>query len=188
MTTECCAYAQVPYRIRDYQAIQRDSQETIDFDYDLAEVIEQRVARLGADGKLLAGTDGTPQHVTMLEKLLLPALVKVTNFVPTGGVWLNTQRPEWNDANNALVGSGLSVVTACYLRRYCVFLLQWLSRHDLPESIPVSREVTVLVNNVAEILQSHRDLFVGDRSYLRTMLFVESQERSCGAHPSFACL
>ena len=164
LTTECCAYAQVPYRIRDYQAIQRDSQETIDFDYDLAEVIEQRVARLGADGKLLAGTDGTPQHVTMLEKLLLPALVKVTNFVPTGGVWLNTQRPEWNDANNALVGSGLSVVTACYLRRYCVFLLQWLSRHDLPESIPVSREVTVLVNNVAEILQSHRDLFVGDLS------------------------
>ena len=31
---------------------------------------------------------------------------------------MNTQRPEWNDANNALVGDGVSVVTLCYLRRY----------------------------------------------------------------------
>ena len=35
---------------------------------------------------------------------------------------MNTQRPEWNDANNALVGKGLSVVTLCYLRRYHCFL------------------------------------------------------------------
>ncbi|MCC5021732.1 MAG: hypothetical protein J6386_02535 [Candidatus Synoicihabitans palmerolidicus] len=30
---------------------------------------------------------------------------------------MNTQRPEWNDANNALVGYGVSVVTLAYLRR-----------------------------------------------------------------------
>ena len=42
----------------------------------------------------------------------MPALVKLSNLVPGGGVWLNTQRPEWNDANNALAGWGLSVVTS----------------------------------------------------------------------------
>ena len=31
---------------------------------------------------------------------------------------MNTQRPEWNDANNALAGFGLSMVTACQLRRH----------------------------------------------------------------------
>ena len=31
---------------------------------------------------------------------------------------MNTQRPEWNDANNALVGNGISMVTLYYLRRF----------------------------------------------------------------------
>ena len=71
------------------------------------------------DGKLLLDNDGgNLQSATMGAKLLLPALVKLSNFVPDGGIWLNTQRPEWNDANNALVGNGLSIVTTCYLRRY----------------------------------------------------------------------
>ena len=34
---------------------------------------------------------------------------------------MNTQRPEWNDANNALVGNGVSMVTLCYLRRFLVY-------------------------------------------------------------------
>lgn len=174
LTTECCAYAQVPYRIRDYESIQRDPQETIDFDHELAEEIEQRVTRLGADGKLLPGDDGTPYHVTMLEKLLIPALVKVTNFVPGGGVWLNTQRPEWNDANNALVGSGLSVVTACYLRRYCEFLIRWLSRGELPKSIMVSREINSLVSNIARTLNSNSELFSGDLSDAQRKKIVDA--------------
>ena len=41
----------------------------------------------------------------------MPLLVKLTNLVPDSGIWLNTQRPEWNDANNALAGWGLSLVT-----------------------------------------------------------------------------
>ena len=60
--------------------------------------------------------------VSLAEKLLVPLLVKLSNLVPGGGIWLNTQRPEWNDANNALAGWGLSVVTVCYLRRYLAFL------------------------------------------------------------------
>jgi hypothetical protein len=35
----------------------------------------------------------------------------MSNFIPEGGIWMNTQRPEWNDANNALVGNGVSMVT-----------------------------------------------------------------------------
>ena len=34
----------------------------------------------------------------------MPLLAKLSNFVPDGGIWMNTQRPEWNDANNALGG------------------------------------------------------------------------------------
>jgi len=172
--TECCAYAQVPYRIRGFEAIRRDPQTTIDFDHDLADVIEERVSRLGADGKLLPGSDGVPRHVTMLEKLLLPALVKVSNFVPGGGVWLNTQRPEWNDANNALVGSGLSVVTACYLRRYCEFMVQWLSREELPESIPVSSEIASLLSNISNTLDSHAEVFSGGISDVQRKQIVDA--------------
>ncbi len=49
-------------------------------------------------------------------------LAKAGTLVPGGGLWLNTQRPEWNDANNALVGNGLSVVTLAHLRRFLAFI------------------------------------------------------------------
>ena len=52
----------------------------------------------------------------------MPLLAKLSNFIPGGGIWLNTQRPEWNDANNALAGWGLSMVTARYIRRYLGFI------------------------------------------------------------------
>ena len=62
---------------------------------------------MGTDGRLLRDADGAVIHVTMVEKLLVLLLAKLTNLVPEGGIWMNTQRPEWNDANNALVGKGL---------------------------------------------------------------------------------
>ena len=68
-------------------------------------------------GELVHGADGELVRVSLGEKLLLTILAKVVNLVPDGGIWMNTQRPEWNDANNALVGKGLSVVTLAYLRR-----------------------------------------------------------------------
>ena len=68
-----------------------------------------------------ATRSGQVFHVTLAEKLLVLLLAKLANLVPEGGIWMNTQRPEWNDANNALVGKGLSVVTAAYLRRFIVF-------------------------------------------------------------------
>ena len=124
------AYANVPYRIRDFEALLANPKSTVDYDDDLAERIEARVEEIGADGKLVLGRDGAVLQVTLLEKLLVPLLGKLGNLVPGGGIWMNTQRPEWNDANNALVGQGLSMVTLYYLRRYVRFLQELLE----PES------------------------------------------------------
>ena len=108
---------------------------TVDYDEGLAERIEHRVASMGADGKLVLDANGEVYQVNLLEKLLVPLLSKLGNLVIDGGIWMNTQRPEWNDANNALVGQGLSMVTLYYMRRYVRFLQQLLaedSRIDRP--------------------------------------------------------
>ena len=78
-------------------------------------------------------------QVTLLEKLLVPMLSKLSNLVVGGGIWLNTQRPEWNDGNNALVGSGVSFVTLCYLQRYTQFLKTILA--SCPQQIDLTDAV-----------------------------------------------
>jgi hypothetical protein len=115
------SYADVPYRIRPYDSILRDSKNTLDFDHEHAEEIADRTAFIGSDGRLLVDRNGKVAHATLAEKLLVPALAKLGNLVVDGGIWMNTQRPEWNDANNALVGYGSSMVTLAYLRRYFAF-------------------------------------------------------------------
>ena len=115
------AYTAVPYRIAGYEAMQRDPRSTITFVAEQHEAIREREAREGTDARLVRGADGGVLHVNLTEKLLLLALVRLANLVPGGGIWMNTQRPEWNDANNALVGYGVSVVTLAQLRRYLVF-------------------------------------------------------------------
>ena len=119
------SYANVPYRIKSFGAVLENPKSTVEFDYQLAEEIERRVNKIGADGKLILDSNGEVYRVNLVEKLLVPLLAKLGNLVIDGGIWLNTQRPEWNDANNALVGYGLSMVTLYYMRRY-VRLLQRL--------------------------------------------------------------
>jgi len=116
------SYARVPYLIKGFDALVHDPRHSIQFDSDLHKRLLARAEELGNDGKLQADKAGEVLHVSLAEKLLVPLLVKLSNFVPGGGIWLNTQRPEWNDANNALAGWGLSLVTVCYLRRYLTFL------------------------------------------------------------------
>jgi len=147
-------HAEVPYRIRGYDAIKTNPRDTIDFDWTLAKRIEERVEAVGADGKLLRNQRDEIHHVTLIEKILTLSLAKLSNFVPDGGVWLNTQRPEWNDANNALVGNGLSMVTTCYLHRWFAFLEDWIGR-DTSVSYPVSEEVASLMEEVLRILEVH---------------------------------
>lgn len=143
---EVCVYANVPYKIRGYDAIIMDPRETIDYDHVLAAEIEKRVAQIGGDGKMSWDAQGRLMRANLLEKLLVTSLTKLYNFVPEGGIWLNTQRPEWNDANNALVGNGLSVVTLGYLRRFIVFFIDLMDELD-------GREVT-LNKPVADLLDA----------------------------------
>ena len=149
-----CTYLDIPYRIGGFDRCCRDPQNTIDYDQQAAEEIAKRVDEVGTDGKLLTTSHGHPYRVSMMEKLLVPLLAKLTNFVPGGGVWLNTQRPEWNDANNALVGRGLSVVTTCYLRRYLTFMIDWLGsqRDSIPSTSPISVEVLELMEAIERVV------------------------------------
>lgn len=166
-------HAEVPYRIRSFEDIRKDPRNTIDFDWDLAEDIEERVARLGADGKLLRNHTGRIHHVNLVEKLLTLSLAKLSNFVPDGGVWLNTQRPEWNDANNALVGNGLSMVTTCYLHRWFAFLEDCIG-HDAAVQYPISEEVATFWFEI-------RDLLAASRASAREGFTPESRGRMVAA-------
>jgi hypothetical protein len=153
LTKECFSFANVPYRIKKYADVLVDPRDTIVFDESLDREISEQVKLNGEDGKLLQ-SDGQICHASLLEKLLIPSLAKMFNLVPGGGIWLNTQRPEWNDANNALVGNGLSVVTACDLRKYICFLREWISTMDCPAFV-LSVEVSTVLRNQMSVLFSH---------------------------------
>ena len=120
------ASSNVPYRIKSYKEIVADPRNTIAFDRELSSKLKEFSAKAGSDAKLVTA-DGKPGSdevalVTLATKLLQVVIAKMANFVPGGGIWLNTQRPEWNDANNALAGYGLSMVTLYYLHRFVKFL------------------------------------------------------------------
>ena len=132
-------YANVPYRIKPFASLLQDSKNTVDYVHDLADEIAQRVDHIGADGKLLLDDNAEVYLVNLLEKLLVPLLAKLGNLIVGGGIWLNTQRPEWNDANNAIVGQGSSMVTMYYLRRYLHFLDKLISEEH--EEFELSSEV-----------------------------------------------
>ena len=150
------AFANVPYRIAPFEQLVRNPKDTIEFDSTAATAIAERVDRLGADGRLVLDASGGVLHVTLLEKLLIPALAKISNFVPRGGIWMNTQRPEWNDANNALVGYGLSMVTLAHLRRYLQLVDELTS--NLADEVPISADVVVWIERIVSVLESHEHL------------------------------
>ncbi len=156
LTKPMFSYANIPYRIKPYADLLKDAYNTIDFDWELEREIELRVRDIGSDGKLTYTRSGRILMVTLAEKLLTLLLAKLVNFVPEGGIWMNTQRPEWNDANNALVGKGLSIVTLCYLRRFIVFYGQVLNHCGL-NAVPVSVEVARLYSQVSNILLQFQD-------------------------------
>lgn len=154
------SYANVPYRIKPYAELVGNPYHTIEFDWNLHQRIEDLIQAVGADGRLVMDAEGNVLHTTLAEKLLNLLLAKLVNFVPEGGIWMNTQRPEWNDANNALVGKGLSVVTLGYVRRYLVFFEALLAESDL-ETLTLSAEITALVEAIRQVLTDHYPLLVG---------------------------
>lgn len=164
LTENHFVYAHVPYIIKSYQDIVKDPKDTIVFDEELHNQIERQKEDLGADGALLKTPKGDVYHVNMLEKLLATVLAKISNFVPEAGIWLNTQRPEWNDANNALVGNGTSMVTLYYIRRFFTFFDNLIDSVDFSSSL-ISKELYDFFSEVSSQLTKHETLLgnkIGD--------------------------
>ena len=134
-------YANVPYRIKVHQDILNNPKDTIEFDEDSDKEIRLKRDKIGADGALLQNNSGKVVRANFIEKILATTLAKLSNFIPEGGIWMNTQRPEWNDANNALVGNGVSMVTLYYLRRFLKFFEGVFQNTSVGE-IEVSSEIS----------------------------------------------
>ena len=156
-------YAAVPYIIKPYEDIVNNPKDTIEFDHHWDARIRENMATTGADGALLTDNDHGIYRVNLIEKLLATLLAKMSNFIPEAGIWLNTQRPEWNDANNALVGNGVSMVTLYYMRRFLVFLDQAFGKSDL-ENIKLSNELIEFYHSVRETLDTNQGLLSGNIS------------------------
>ena len=160
LTRDLFCYANVPYKIKGYQDLLKDPHNTIDYDEAAGELIDQRVSQVGADGRLIWDKNGSVYYVNLTEKLLATMLSKLSNFIPEGGIWMNTQRPEWNDANNALVGYGVSMVTLYYTRRYQQYLLDLLANSELQE-VAISEEINALLKSINSTFENNKQLLAG---------------------------
>ncbi|MXS71293.1 hypothetical protein GSF70_08685 [Flavobacteriaceae bacterium W22] len=160
---ELFVYANVPYKIKSHEEILKNPKDTIDFDFELDATIHQRRAEMGADGALLTDENGEVLKVNFTEKILATVLAKLSNFILEGGIWMNTQRPEWNDANNALVGNGVSMVTLYYLRRMMQFF-QGIFENSALENVKVSTELVDFYKKIREGFQENLALLEGNIS------------------------
>lgn len=144
-------YANVPYKIKSYQDIVNDPKDTIEYDYELDALIRSNRSLHGSDSALLLNAKDNIHYVSFFEKILANILSKISNFIPGAGIWMNTQRPEWNDANNALVGNGASIVTLCYLRRFLLFIKK-CDYFQSQDKISISKELLNFFNSIKSIL------------------------------------
>jgi hypothetical protein len=151
------AYANIPYRIKPYQEIVSNPHDSIVFSFDAHHKVEGIVAAMGADGKLVLDKSGKVFRVNLTEKILAPLLSKFSNFIPEAGIWMNTLRPEWNDANNALVGYGVSMVTLYYMRRFIQFMIELFSA-SADTALDITEEMADLLGTIDGVLKDHQSL------------------------------
>ncbi|MCU0442081.1 MAG: hypothetical protein MUE96_06760 [Bacteroidia bacterium] len=154
-------YANVPYKIKTYSQIVHNAKDTIEFDEKLDREIRKKREAIGSDAALLTAQNNEIYTVNFIEKILATVLSKLSNFIPGGGIWMNTQRPEWNDANNALVGNGVSMVTLYYLRRFMVFFDKLINQND-DERIPLSNELIIFFKKIHAIFDEYAFLLKGE--------------------------
>ena len=150
-------YANVPYKIKKYEDLLKNPKDTIEFDEELDHRIRQDRSEIGADGALLRDENRFIVKVNFIEKILATSLAKLSNFIPEGGIWMNTQRPEWNDANNALVGNGVSMVTLFYLRRFLKFFDEVFDKSEA-ESVEISQELKVFFDAIFGAFKSNAQI------------------------------
>ncbi len=156
-TKDLFVYANVPYKIKPYSDLLENPKDTIVFDEELDRKIHEAREELGADGALLRDENRFIVKANFVEKILATALAKLSNFIPEGGIWMNTQRPEWNDANNALVGNGVSMVTLYYLRRFFNFFDELLTNITIKD-VEISNEIFDFFNGVNETFENNKNL------------------------------
>jgi hypothetical protein len=157
---EIFVYADVPYRIKDYTEILKNPKDTIVLDTEAERKIIRERELLGADGALLRDKNSVIYKVNLIEKLLATVLAKISNFIPEGGIWMNTQRPEWNDANNALVGNGVSMVTLYYLRRFINFFEHIVQDSSLHNNL-LSMELVTFFDAISRTLIDNVQILSG---------------------------
>jgi hypothetical protein len=148
-------YAAVPYIIKPYEALLENPHDTIELIRNGMMLLKISSSKLGADGALLTTEDHEIYKVNLVEKLLAITLSKLSNFIPEAGIWMNTQRPEWNDANNALVGNGVSMVTLYYLRRFLNHFQKFLIKTEL-DRVNISNEMREFYHDVRDGLEEHK--------------------------------
>lgn len=155
--SELFVFADVPYRIAGFDDLVRDPGDSVRFDTEAAARTKGREeSGMGRDARLLHGPDGQLVRATLEEKLLVPTLAKLASFVPGAGVWMNTQRPEWNDANNALAGFGSSIVTTAALYGH-IGLFRKLLAGTSPLLSERTRDLLVEITGALEFAASAAD-------------------------------
>ncbi len=172
-TKDVFVYASVPYEIKPYHDIVKNPQDTIIFDSELDKKLRSLKEDFGSDATLISLENGKVYHVNLIEKVLATVLAKISNFIPDAGIWMNTQRPEWNDANNALVGNGVSMVTLYYLRRFLVHFRTMFADFHI-ERISLSNELKDYYHSVRESLTDFAPQMQSGFNSKSRMKFLES--------------
>ncbi|WP_191016173.1 hypothetical protein [Treponema zioleckii] len=149
-----CLYtsSNIPYRLKSYAEILKAPHSSIIFDKTLSDKLIEKSKTYGSDAKLVMNGD-EPALISFTAKILQIIIAKASNLVPGGGIWMNTQRPEWNDANNALAGWGLSVVTLCYLHRMLSFLIEIYSKTEFG-SFTVPKVISECFTSLGELYKN----------------------------------
>ena len=176
-------YANVPYKIKPYSDLLKNPKDTIEFDEVLDIKIRKERHELGADGALLRDENRFIVKVNFIEKMLATVLAKVSNFIPEAGIWMNTQRPEWNDANNALVGNGVSMVTLYYLRRFLQFFKDVFTNAE-KNTVNVSNELVVFFNEVVQTLNNNKDLLTDSISNEARKIILDGLGQAASSYRS----
>ncbi|MFZ4723982.1 MAG: hypothetical protein ACOYMD_00900 [Paludibacter sp.] len=170
---EMFAYANVPYRLKTYDEIVKNPKNSIRFDVKMHHDIEKLEKTYGADARLVLNVNGDVKLVTFTEKILATLLAKLSNFIPEAGIWMNTLRPEWNDANNALVGTGASMVTLYYIRRFIAFTEKLYSTAD-KETFSISEEMNIFFGDIfASFIDNDSLLYSGFNNIQRRQVADE---------------
>lgn len=153
-------YADTPYELAEFNDMLENPKWTIRFNAERNKRITENALKYGEDYKFIMNRD-RPYCVSFAEKLTVQAMSKMSNLVAGGGIWMNTQKAEWNDANNALAGYGLSVVTACQLRRYIVELLDIFKAYK-DGAIMMTIETADWLNSIIAVLEKHLSIIKTD--------------------------